>query len=140
MYRTNPGHTQSLLIRNVIFILFIVTLAACSTEPSDSPVDTAISKTESTEPTNTTEPNGTPEPKDTYTPEPTAIVEPIATQITYSLSGQVYFDLNGTGQLEEELGEKVIVGAKVCVGKKNGDFCALSGKDGSYQINGLQPG
>lgn len=124
------------------FLLFFVfmTLAACSTEPSYSSVNTAIAETQSAKPTNTTKQSDTPLPAAANTPEPTATVEPTATPITYSISGQVYFDFNGTGELEVELGEKPIVGAKVCVGKKNGDFCALSDEDGSYQVDGLQPG
>jgi len=123
-----------------LFIVIIITLAACYTEPSDSSVDTAIAETQSAEPTNTAKPTDTPFPTATNTTEPTATVEPTATPITYSISGQVFFDFNGTGELEEELGEKYIVGAKVCVGKKHGDFCALSEEDGFYQIDGLQPG
>jgi len=123
-----------------IFILISLMLAACSSEPSDSSVKTESAETQSAKPTNTAKPTGTPLPSATHTLEPTATVEPTATPITYSISGQVFFDLNGTGQLEEELGEKQVVGAKVCVGKKNGDFCALSDKDGFYQVDGLQTG
>ena len=59
-----------------IFILIIITLNACSTEPSDSSVNYAIAETQSAVPTNTTKPTDTPEPTATNTSEPTATPEP----------------------------------------------------------------
>ena len=54
-----------------IYMLIILTLAACSTEPSDSSVNTAIAKTQSAKPTNTTKPTDTSKPTATNTSEPT---------------------------------------------------------------------
>ena len=59
-----------------IFILIVMTLAACSTEPSNSSVITAIAKTQSAKPIKTTEPTDTPLPTATNTLEPTATPKP----------------------------------------------------------------
>ncbi|MGB6421457.1 MAG: hypothetical protein WBF05_06425, partial [Anaerolineales bacterium] len=69
-----------------IIILISMTLTACSTEPSDSSVKTAIAKTQSAKPTNTTKPTDKPKPTDspkltaTNTPEPTTTETPVPTE------------------------------------------------------------
>ena len=55
-----------------IFILISLMLAACSTEQSDSSVNSAITETQSAKSTNTIKPTDTPLPTTTSTPEPTA--------------------------------------------------------------------
>ena len=65
-----------------VFILVVMTLAACSTEPSDRSVNPTIAETQSAEPINTTKPTDTPLLSATNRTEPTATPSPTATPTT----------------------------------------------------------
>ena len=69
----------------------------------------------------------------TLTPTPTHTLPP-----TYTLSGRVFFDYNGSGQQEE--GEPGIQGAPVFVDSVGSVLRATTGADGSYSIANVPPG
>lgn len=86
-------------------------------------------------------PTGTATRTVTYTATPTATPTATSTQTpipSYTLSGRVFFDYNGSGLQEE--GEPGIQGVPVWVDSLGSAVHATTGADGSYSIPNVPPG
>lgn len=124
--------------KNIHIILFFIILTACASVNGNVEIPATAIPTETITPTFSSQPTITSAPTmtRTLTPiKPISIVTETFTPVpTYTLSGTVFFDDNGNGQLDD--GELPIEGVTLTIN----DLSSISGDDSKYVFDGLIAG